>query len=29
MLDNLDAGRGALPDASMRRRMVQYWESLA
>jgi aryl-alcohol dehydrogenase-like predicted oxidoreductase len=29
MLDNLDAGRGRLPDATMRRRMVQYWESLA
>ena len=29
MLDNLDAGRGALPDAAMRRRMVQYWEALA
>ena len=29
MLDNLQAGRGALPDAAMRRRIVQYWESLA
>ena len=29
MLDNLDAGRGALPDAAMRRRIVQYWDSLA
>lgn len=29
MLDNLDAGRGSLPDAAMRRRIVQYWESLA
>ena len=29
MLDNLDAGRGALPDTAMRRRIVQYWESLA
>ena len=29
MLDNLDAGRGALPDAAMRKRIVQYWESLA
>jgi hypothetical protein len=28
MLDNLDAGRGPLPDAAMRRRMVQYGESL-
>ena len=29
MLDNLDAARGALPDATMRKRIVQYWESLA
>ena len=29
MLDNLQAGRGALPDAAMRKRIVQYWESLA
>lgn len=29
MLDNLDAARGALPDMAMRRRMVQYWDSLA
>jgi len=28
MLDNLQAGRGPLPDAAMRRRMVQYWDSL-
>ena len=28
MLDNLDAGRGPLPDAAMRKRIVQYWESL-
>lgn len=28
MLDNLQAGRGPLPDAAMRKRMVQYWESL-
>ena len=28
MLDNLQAGRGPFPDAAMRRRMVQYWESL-
>ena len=28
MLDNLQAGRGALPDAAMRKRMVQYWDSL-
>ena len=25
MLDNLEAGRGALPDAAMRKRIVQYW----
>jgi aryl-alcohol dehydrogenase-like predicted oxidoreductase len=29
MLDNLQAGRGPLPDAAMRKRIVQYWESLA
>jgi aryl-alcohol dehydrogenase-like predicted oxidoreductase len=29
MLDNLQAGRGAMPDAAMRKRIVQYWESLA
>lgn len=29
MLDNLDAGRGAMPDAAMRARMVKYWDSLA
>jgi aryl-alcohol dehydrogenase-like predicted oxidoreductase len=28
MLDNLQAGRGILPDAAMRKRMVQYWESI-
>ena len=28
MLDNLQAGRGPLPDAAMRQRMVQYWDSL-
>lgn len=28
MLDNLQAGRGPLPDAAMRKRMVQYWDSL-
>lgn len=28
MLDNLHAGRGPLPDAAMRNRMVQYWDSL-
>ena len=29
MLDNLQAGRGPLPDAAMRKRIVQYWESLS
>ena len=29
MLDNLQAGRGLLPDAAMRRRIVQYWDALA
>jgi aryl-alcohol dehydrogenase-like predicted oxidoreductase len=29
MLDNLQAGRPPFPDAALRRRMVQYWESLA
>lgn len=28
MLDNLGAGRGRLPDAAERRRMVELWESL-
>jgi len=28
MLDNLQAGRGPLPDAAMRKRIVQYWDSL-
>ena len=28
MLDNLHAGGGALPDAAMRKRIVQYWEAL-
>jgi aryl-alcohol dehydrogenase-like predicted oxidoreductase len=28
MLDNLQAGRGAMPDAAMRKRIVQYWDSL-
>jgi aryl-alcohol dehydrogenase-like predicted oxidoreductase len=27
MLDNLQAGRGAMPDASMRKRMIELWES--
>ncbi len=29
MLDNLAAGRGPMPDAAMRRRMVEWWSSLA
>ena len=28
MLDNLQAGRGALPEAAMRKRIVQYWDTL-
>lgn len=28
MADNLNAGRGRLPDAALRRRMVAFWESL-
>jgi aryl-alcohol dehydrogenase-like predicted oxidoreductase len=28
-IDNLKAGRGRLPDAKMRQRMVEYWDSLA
>lgn len=28
MIDNLQAGRGPLPDAAMRKRIVQYWDSL-
>ncbi len=28
MLDNLQAGRGAMPDAAMRKRIVGYWETL-
>jgi aryl-alcohol dehydrogenase-like predicted oxidoreductase len=28
MTDNLGAGRGRLPDAAMRKRMVEYWTSL-
>ena len=26
--DNLGAGRGAMPDAAMRKRMIKFWESL-
>jgi aryl-alcohol dehydrogenase-like predicted oxidoreductase len=29
MLDNLHAGRGPLPDAALRKRMIQYWDALA
>ena len=29
MLDNLQAGRGVMPDAGMRKRIVQYWDTLA
>ena len=29
MEDNQGAGRGRLPDAAMRQRMEQFWESLA
>ncbi|MDP2640890.1 MAG: aldo/keto reductase, partial [Betaproteobacteria bacterium] len=29
MLDNLGAGRGRLPDAAMRRKMVDFWNSLS
>jgi aryl-alcohol dehydrogenase-like predicted oxidoreductase len=28
MIDNLDAGRGRLPDAPMRKKMVEFWNSL-
>jgi aryl-alcohol dehydrogenase-like predicted oxidoreductase len=28
MLDNLQAGSGPMPDAAMRKRIVQYWDSL-
>ena len=28
MLDNLQAGRGMMPDAAMRKRITQYWETL-
>ena len=29
MIDNLDAGRGRLPDAAMRRKMVEFMQSLS
>ncbi|MCC7080837.1 MAG: aldo/keto reductase [Burkholderiales bacterium] len=28
MLDNLAAGRGPMPDAAMRRRMIEFWDTL-
>ena len=28
MRDNLNAGRGRLPDAAMRRKMIEFWEAL-
>jgi aryl-alcohol dehydrogenase-like predicted oxidoreductase len=28
MIDNMNAGRGRLPDAAMRKRMLAYWENL-
>jgi hypothetical protein len=28
MLDNLNAGRGRLPDVAMRRKMIAFWESV-
>ena len=28
MADNLQAGRGPMPDAELRKRMTAYWESL-
>ena len=28
MIENLGAGRGSLPDAAMRQRMIAYWTSL-
>ncbi len=28
MLDNLQAGRGLMPNAAMRKRIIQYWETL-
>ena len=29
MIDNLGAGRGRLPDAAMRKRMIDFWSTLA
>jgi aryl-alcohol dehydrogenase-like predicted oxidoreductase len=28
MLDNLQAGRGPMPDAAMRKRMIEFWDAL-
>ena len=28
MIDNLKAGRGAMPDAAMRQRIIKYWDAL-
>ena len=28
MLDNLNAGRGRMPDAAFRRRIEQWWETV-
>jgi len=28
MIDNLKAGRGVMPDAAMRQRIIQYWDAL-
>ena len=29
MVDNMNAGRGVLPDAAMRKRMIDYWDALS
>jgi hypothetical protein len=29
MLDNLQAGRGRMPDAQLRKRMIEYCQSLS
>jgi aryl-alcohol dehydrogenase-like predicted oxidoreductase len=29
MLDNLQAGRGRMPDGELRKRMIEYWQTLA
>ena len=28
MIDNLKAGRGLMPDAAMRQRIIKYWDAL-